>query len=252
MRLCVAKRRSAFVPRWEPRAANWCKWFCARAWFLFWRGWRWERSAPRFPALCWLRCCSKCAPPTRASSRRRESRWWLSAFWPTTCRPVARDAWTPLRPCEPNNDVTHRKSFPSASIQRTLSTAISFQTSYKEMLLWTTAEGMPDTILSLHCGKEVEALAYRQASTYQATMPPTFLNHSPRTVSADDALARRALISSLAGTSGSFFFVMRAVFFVIVAEELENVRVGQQAVGELNAERPGVHLSVVEGHLSVE
>src|SRR5580658_4098339 len=106
MRLCAAKRKSAFDPHWEPRAANWCTWFCARAWFRFWRGWRWERPAPRFPALCWLRCCSKCAPPTRASSRRRESRWWRSAFWPTICRPVARDAWTPLRPCEPNNDVT--------------------------------------------------------------------------------------------------------------------------------------------------
>src|SRR5580704_13348630 len=105
MRLCAAKRKSAFDPRWERRAANWCKWFCARAWFRFWRGWRWERSVPRFPAICWLRCCSKCAPPTRASSRRRESRWWRSASWPTICRPVAQDAWTQLRPCEPNNDV---------------------------------------------------------------------------------------------------------------------------------------------------
>src|SRR3984885_54009 len=107
MRLCAEKRKSAFDPRWERRAANWCKWFCARAWFRFWRGWGWERSVPRFPAICWLRCCSKCAPPTRASSRRRESRWWRSAFWPTICRPVAQDAWTQLRPCEPNNDVTH-------------------------------------------------------------------------------------------------------------------------------------------------
>jgi hypothetical protein len=48
------------------------------------------------------------------------------------------------------------------------------------------------------------------------------------------------------------FSVMRAVFLVFVAEEFENVGVGEEAVGELNGERPSVHLGIVKSHLDIE
>jgi hypothetical protein len=47
------------------------------------------------------------------------------------------------------------------------------------------------------------------------------------------------------------FSEVGAVLFVFVAEEFEDVGVGQKLMGDLEGKRFGVHLGVVEGHLEI-
>jgi len=86
--LCAAKRKSAFDPRWERRAANWCKWFCARAWFRFLAGLAVGGGRCRaFSGHLLAALLFEVRLHRRERLRGgRESRWWRSAFWPTTCR----------------------------------------------------------------------------------------------------------------------------------------------------------------------